>query len=81
MMVDEWLVHILQVQWLDWSFFELFQVILLSRWWQLNYFLFSPLPGEMIQFDEHIFQMGWNYQPVLVLLTYNPTIFVRASTI
>ena len=24
-----------------------------------EYFLFSPLPGEMIQFDEHIFQMGW----------------------
>ena len=26
-----------------------------------KYFLFSPLPGEMIQFDEHItvFQMGW----------------------
>ena len=25
--------------------------------------LFSPLPGEMIQFDEHIFQMGWfNHQ-------------------
>ena len=23
-----------------------------------NIFLFSPLPGEMIQFDEHIFQMG-----------------------
>ena len=23
-----------------------------------NYFLFSPLPGETIQFDEHIFQMG-----------------------
>ena len=23
-----------------------------------NYFLFSPLPEEMIQFDEHIFQMG-----------------------
>ena len=21
--------------------------------------LFSPLSGEMIQFDEHIFQMGW----------------------
>ena len=21
-------------------------------------FLFSSLPGEMIQFDEHIFQMG-----------------------
>ena len=23
-----------------------------------KYFLFSPLPGEIIQFDEHIFQMG-----------------------
>ena len=23
-----------------------------------KYLLFSPLPGEMIQFDEHIFQMG-----------------------
>ena len=28
-------------------------------------FLFSPLPGEIIQFDEHIFQMGWfNHQLV-----------------
>ncbi len=28
-----------------------------------KYFFFSPLPGEMIQFDEHIFQMGWfNHQ-------------------
>ena len=28
-----------------------------------KYFLFSPLPGEMIQFDEHIFQRGWfNHQ-------------------
>ena len=24
-----------------------------------KHFLFSPLFGEMIQFDEHIFQMGW----------------------
>ena len=31
----------------------------LSRWWQLKYFSCSPLFGEMIQFDEHIFQMGW----------------------
>ena len=31
-----------------------------------KYFLFSPLLGEMIQFDEHIFQMGWfNHQPVI----------------
>jgi len=29
-----------------------------------KYFLFSSLPAEMIQFDEHIFQMGWfNHQP------------------
>ena len=29
-----------------------------------KYFLFSPLPAEMIQFDEHIFQMAWfNHQP------------------
>ena len=28
-----------------------------------KYFLCSCLPGEMIQFDEHIFQMGWfNHQ-------------------
>jgi len=28
-----------------------------TRWW-FQTFLFSPLPGAMIQFDEHIFQMG-----------------------
>jgi len=35
-------------------------------WWQLKDFLFSPrMFGEMIQFDEHIFQMGWfNHQVV-----------------
>ena len=30
-----------------------------------KYFLFSSLPGEMIQLT-HIFQMGWNHQPVLL---------------
>ena len=36
----------------------------LASWWFQIYFLkFSPLPGEIIQFDEHIFQMGWfNHQ-------------------
>ena len=35
-----------------------------------KHFLFSPLPGEMIQFDEHIFQMGWfNHQLVLLFYT------------
>ena len=29
-------------------------------------FLFPPLPGEMIEFDEHIFQAGWfNHQLVV----------------
>ncbi len=37
-----------------------------SRWWFQTFF-FSSLPGEMIQFDEHIFQMGWfNHQPIFV---------------
>ena len=35
-------------------------------WWQLKYVLFFiRIPGEMIQFDEHIFQFGWfNHQLV-----------------
>ena len=32
-----------------------------------NIFVFSPLPEEMIQFDEHIFQMGSNHQLVVLL--------------
>ena len=29
----------------------------------LNIFgIFTPIPAKMIQFDEHIFQMGWNHQ-------------------
>ena len=34
--------------------------------------MFSPLPvpGEMIQFDEHIFQMGWfNHQLVYIYIS------------
>ena len=34
------------------------------RWWFQRFFIFTPIPEEMIQFDEHIFQMGWfNHQP------------------
>ena len=29
-----------------------------------KYSLFSPLPGEIMQFDWYIFQMCWNHQPV-----------------
>ena len=31
------------------------------------FLIFIPKPGEMIQFDEHIFQMGWNHELVLGL--------------
>ena len=27
-----------------------------------TFFIYTPIPGEMIQFDDHIFQMGWNHQ-------------------
>ena len=30
-----------------------------TRWWQLKHFLiFTPIPGEMIHFDQHIFQLA-----------------------
>ena len=31
----------------------------LTRWWFQIFFIFTPNLGEMIQFDEHILQMGW----------------------
>ena len=38
----------------------------LSRWWFQILFIFTPNLGEMIQFHEHIFQMGWNHQLVVL---------------
>ena len=39
-------------------------------------FLFSPLPGEMIPFDAHIFQMGWfNHQLVGMIFSKNLFVF------
>ena len=35
-----------------------------------KHFLFSPLPGEMIQFD-YIFQQGWSHQLVNPLISTN----------
>ena len=40
--------------------------------WLLIFFIFIPIPGEMIQFDEHIFQMGGstnNYREYLPRFT------------
>ena len=48
-----------------------------TRWWFQTFFIFHiPIPGEMIQFDEHLFQMGWfNHQLVeyypLILWVFN----------
>ena len=60
--------------------------VIFTRWCQLKYFcLFSTLPGEMIQFDEHIFQMGWfNHQLVhgfdlLGYITIKPQLFSICS--
>ena len=36
-----------------------------SRWWfQQIFFIFIPTWGRWTHFDDHIFQMGWNHQPV-----------------
>ena len=34
----------------------------ITRWWYHVFFFLPLLLGEMIQFDEHIFQWGWNHQ-------------------
>ena len=55
-----------------------------SRWWQLKYFLVSPLPGKIVQFDEHIFQLGWfNHQLVTVIYNHPsiPLFFCRKFSI
>ena len=33
----------------------------MSGWWFQTFFIFTPIPGEMIQFDDHIFQIGGNH--------------------
>ncbi len=48
----------------DVSNFERQNFFTKSKWWFQSFFIFTPIPLEMIQFDEHIFQMGWNHQLV-----------------
>ena len=40
--------------------FEGFPIYAASRWWfqTIYIFFFIPIPGEIIQFDENIFQTG-----------------------
>ena len=33
-------------------------------------FMFTPIPGEMIQFDEHSFQMGWFTTNMMMFLEF-----------
>ena len=45
------------------------------------FFIFAPLFGEMIQFDEHIFQMGcWNHQLDMFCLKCIPYWFAGYSS-
>ena len=45
----------------------------MDGWWFQIFFMFTPNVGEMIQFDEHIFQMGWfNHQLVLDVFCFSP---------
>ena len=47
-----------------------------------KYFLLSPLFGEDFQFDEHIFQMGWNHQPDFYLPKYpDPSSVILRTTL
>ena len=34
-----------------------------ARWWFQRLFIFTPILGKMIQFDEHMFQMGGKKPP------------------
>ena len=47
----------------NWVVFR-FHVNLPGWWWFHVFFKKSPLFGEMIQFDEKIFPLGWNHQLV-----------------
>ena len=51
-----------------WSFFLSSKVVLTLYYMVVsNIFQFSSQPGEMIQCDEHIFQMGWfNHQNSII---------------
>ena len=50
------------------------------RWWFQTFFIFTLVPGEMIQFDEHIFQMGWFNHQLETLTQKNATFYESKST-
>ena len=52
-----------------------------TRWWFPIFLgIFNPIPGEMMQFDELFFQMGWfNHQTGSRLMRLVPSRMVEAS--
>jgi len=62
------LAPIQQISLVDQQLFSSFNE---SRWWFQTYF-FHPYLEKLIQFDEHIFQMGWfNHQPEILSFRFN----------
>ncbi len=53
---------------IDWEEMHVFNLVRGG----FKYVLFSPLFGEMIQFDEHMFQRGWNHQLELLYQHVQP---------
>ena len=53
-----------------------------SRWWFETFFIYTPIPGEMIQFDEHIFQRGWfNHQLGLLEAEAKATVIYKRNEV
>ncbi len=52
----------------------------LARWWFQIIFLFTAIPREMIQFDEHIFQTGLVQPPPSLQLAFRGPLGRTAST-
>ena len=50
-----------------------------TSWWFQIFFIFTPIPGEMIQFDEHIFQVGWFNHQLAILFRGELFNFGRGS--
>ena len=53
---------------------------IISRWSQLKFALFSPQKlEEMIDFDVHIFQMGWFNHQLVIYIPQIPVVFKELS--
>ena len=94
-MILQGLTHVILSKWAqkDTSYLDLLSWWLCSIWQtkspsshhsvvatQIFFFIFTPNPGEMIQFDEHIFQLGWfNHQRTIIWENVGLELFSFAS--